>query len=199
MFNFLPSIPVFHHSILPVTSWVPWGSRWVRHSAFLSFPCSSPTPSGFIWAVSNFPSPLQAFLLAPSGALRAVGFSPRREKGSCGVPGSVSSFFFFSGLFSIQTYLHPHLPSFSHLPFHRGRRVDPGRNHRSSSPPHPEGTQLLIRSRQVIVADRHFPVTGDVLLFLREERESVPHGGPSSIIMQTLSAAWISESRGIFL
>jgi competence protein ComEC len=33
----------------------------------------------------------------------------------------------------------------------------------------PEGTQLLIRSRNVIVADRHAAVTGDVLLFVREK------------------------------
>jgi competence protein ComEC len=80
-------------------------------------------------------------------------------------------FFFVLGIFSIHIYLDsPHSPS--HISHFNGFDqialegiVD--------RPPQrsPDGTRLLIRSEKVILSNRHIPVDGHLLLFLKEESE----------------------------
>ena len=123
----------------------------------------------------EFSFPAQAFLPILLGLFALWGFLLAAKKVLWGSWISLILFFLL-GTFSIQTYLHPHLPS-SHIS--RFIEVDgvtlEGTIHR---PPlrTREETQLVIRSHSVIVADRHFPVTGDVLLFLREEGSSFHMG-----------------------
>lgn len=81
-------------------------------------------------------------------------------------------FFLTLGILSIHLYLHP-----THSPSHISRFIGFDRvtvegfidriPHRSE-----EATQLLIESQKVIFSDRHLPVSGPLLLFLKEE------GGP---------------------
>jgi competence protein ComEC len=123
----------------------------------------------------EYPIPSHVFLLALVGLLAVWFFFITVKKvlwGSC-----ISLvLFFLLGIFSIQTYLHPPLsPShISHFIGVEGMALE-GTVDR---PPDrtPEGTQLLIRSRNVIVADRHVAVTGSVLLFVRDKGNSFRMG-----------------------
>jgi len=87
--------------------------------------------------------------------------------------GSWTAFFvfFFLGIFSIQLYLHPpHSPSpISHF-------TDLDRISLEGiidrPPERSRGrTQLLIRSQKVILSNRHIPVKGLLLIFLKEEEK----------------------------
>ena len=80
-------------------------------------------------------------------------------------------FFFVLGIFSIHIYLDPpHSPS--HISHFTGfdRIALEGIVDR---PPQrsPDGTRLLIRSEKVVLSNRHVPVDGYLLLFLKEESE----------------------------
>ena len=82
------------------------------------------------------------------------------------------SFFFFLGIFSMQSYLHP-----KHSPSHVSRFIGPQRilleGTIDRSPQRTRtGTQLLIKSHKMISGDRHIPVEGHLLLFIKGE------GGP---------------------
>jgi competence protein ComEC len=78
-------------------------------------------------------------------------------------------FFFFLGIFSIHTYLHPRYPP-SHISHFTGydRISLEGTVVR---PPHCSHgiTQLLIRSQKVILSNRYISVEGLLLIFLKEE------------------------------
>jgi competence protein ComEC len=123
--------------------------------------------AGLFLGSLGFPVPSQAFLLTLLGLLGSWFCFITVKKilwGSC--IGLI--LFFLLGIFSIQTYLIPPLPS-----HHVSRFIGAEPLALEGSvdrPPDrtPEGTQLLIRSRHVIVADRHIAVTGDVLLFVNE-------------------------------
>jgi competence protein ComEC len=84
--------------------------------------------------------------------------------------------FFFLGIFSLQLYLHPqptpsHISHFADL----GRISLEGMIDRP--PEHSRGrTQLWIRSQKVILSNRHFPVEGFLLIFLKEEDPSLRVG-----------------------
>jgi competence protein ComEC len=116
----------------------------------------------------EFAVPAPAFSLLLLGLLAAWFFLIALKKT---IGGSLIglALFFLLGIFSIQTYLHPPFPPshISHFIGVEGMALE-GTIDR---PPDrtPEGTQLLIRSRRVIVADRHVAVIGDVLLFVREK------------------------------
>jgi len=93
-------------------------------------------------------------------------------------PGSWAAFvfFLFLGIFSIHLYLHP-----PHSPSHISQFI--GVNQLSlegiiDRPPEhsPGGTRLMIRSEKVILLNRHIPVEGHLLLFLKEERVPVHMG-----------------------
>jgi len=92
--------------------------------------------------------------------------------------GSWTAFFafFFLGIFSIQLYLHPpHSPShISHFTVLdrislEGMIDRPPERSRGR-------TQLLIRSQKVILSNRHIPVNGFLLIFLKEEECSLRVG-----------------------
>ena len=110
--------------------------------------------AGLFLGSFGFPVPSQASLLTLSGLLAGWFFFVAVKKvlwGSC--TGLI--LFFLLGIFSIQTYLIPPLPS-----HHVSRFIGAEPLALEGSvdrPPDrtPEGTQLLIRSRNVIVADRH--------------------------------------------
>ncbi|MCJ7784895.1 MAG: DNA internalization-related competence protein ComEC/Rec2, partial [Desulfobacterales bacterium] len=80
-------------------------------------------------------------------------------------------FFLLLGIFSIQAYLHP-----QHSPAHISHFIGIDRillegiidrtPHRSQ-----DKTQLLIRSQKVILSNRHIPVEGHLLIFLKEGNE----------------------------
>jgi len=77
--------------------------------------------------------------------------------------------FFFLGIFSIQPYLHP-----QHSPSHISYFTDVGRISLEGMIDRPPGhsrgkTQLWIRSQKVILSNRHIPVEGFLLIFLKEE------------------------------
>ncbi|MEW6374630.1 MAG: DNA internalization-related competence protein ComEC/Rec2 [Thermodesulfobacteriota bacterium] len=81
-------------------------------------------------------------------------------------------FFFLLGIFSLHTYLHlPHSPShISHFTGFDGIVLEgildrPPESSRG-------GTQLLIKSQKIILSNRHVPVEGHALLFLKEENGS---------------------------
>ncbi|MBM4340483.1 MAG: DUF4131 domain-containing protein [Deltaproteobacteria bacterium] len=85
-------------------------------------------------------------------------------------------FFFVLGLVSIQSYLHPNLPP-SHLsrfigpePIFLEGTIDRSPQRTSS------GTQCLIKSHKIISNDRHIPVEGYLLLFLKGETDSLGSG-----------------------
>jgi competence protein ComEC len=84
--------------------------------------------------------------------------------------------FFILGIFSIQNYLHPQL-SLSHVSQFAGeeRILLEGTVDRT---PHRtrNGTQLYIQSHKVILSNRHIPVEGQVLLFMKEESKSFNMG-----------------------
>jgi competence protein ComEC len=80
-------------------------------------------------------------------------------------------FFFVLGIFSIHLYLDPprspsdisNFTGFDRIALEGIVDQPPQRS--------PTGTRLLIRSEKVILSDRHLPVEGDLLLFLKEERD----------------------------
>ena len=88
----------------------------------------------------------------------------------------VLGIFLSLGSASIQAYLHPHHPP-SHVSHFNGtgRIALEGTMDR---PPHrtPRGTQLLIRSSEVIVSNRRIPVNGHVLLFVPSRSEPFRFG-----------------------
>ena len=88
----------------------------------------------------------------------------------------VLGIFLSLGSASIQAYLHPHHPP-SHVSHFNGtgRIAFEGTIDR---PPHrtPRGTQLLIRSSDVIVSNRRIPVNGHVLLFVPSRSEPFRFG-----------------------
>jgi competence protein ComEC len=84
--------------------------------------------------------------------------------------------FFFLGIFSIQLYLHP-----QHSSSHISHFADLGRISLEGMidrpPEHSRGrTQLWIRSQKVILSNRHIPVEGFLLIFLKEEESSLRVG-----------------------
>jgi competence protein ComEC len=86
------------------------------------------------------------------------------------------SFFLFLGNFSIQSYLHPGHPP-NHISHFVGSErillegtID-GSPQRTQS-----GTKLLIKSHKMISGDRHIPVEGHLLLFMKEESRSLHLG-----------------------
>ena len=97
----------------------------------------------------------------------------RRQNGGSWV---VLGIFLSLGSASIQAYLHPHHPP-SHVSHFNGtgRIAFEGTIDR---PPHrtPRGTQLLIRSSDVIVSNRRIPVNGHVLLFVPSRSEPFRFG-----------------------
>jgi len=82
------------------------------------------------------------------------------------------SIFFLLGVFSIQSYLHPqHTPS--HISHFIGLERISLEGIIDRTPEHSqERTQLLIRSQKVILPNRHIPVDGLLLIFLKEEDPS---------------------------
>ena len=116
----------------------------------------------------NFPFFSRAFLFTILGLLAVWGFFITVKKVLWGSWIGIVLFFLL-GIFSIQTYLYPPLPP-SHISHFIG--IDGmALEGTVDRPPRgtQEGTQLLIRSRNVIVADHHFSVNGYVLFFLKEE------------------------------
>jgi competence protein ComEC len=86
------------------------------------------------------------------------------------------SVFFLLGVFSIQPYIHP-----QHTPSHISRFIGLERISLEGiinrTPEHSRGrTQLLIRSQKVILSNRHIPVDGLLLIFLKEEDRSLQVG-----------------------
>jgi len=84
--------------------------------------------------------------------------------------------FFFLGIFSIQLYLHPR-----YSPSHISQFTDLDRISLEGlidrPPEHSRGrTQLGIRSQKVILSNRHIPVEGFLLIFLKEEYRSLRVG-----------------------
>ena len=80
-------------------------------------------------------------------------------------------FFLLLGIFSIQAYLHP-----QHSPAHISHFIGIDRillEGIIDRPPHrsQDKTQLLIRSQKVILSNRHIPVEGHLLIFLKEGNE----------------------------
>jgi competence protein ComEC len=86
------------------------------------------------------------------------------------------SIFLVLGIFSIQPYLHPRPPPshVSHFTALEGLSLE-GIIDR---PPEQAGrrTQLLVRSEKIILPDRHVPVEGYVLIFLKEPDSSLRLG-----------------------
>ena len=80
-------------------------------------------------------------------------------------------FFFVLGIFSIRIYLDPpqspshisHFTGFDRIALEGIVDRPPQRS--------PDGTRLLIRSEKVVLSNRHVPVDGYLLLFLKEESE----------------------------
>jgi competence protein ComEC len=86
------------------------------------------------------------------------------------------SIFFLLGVFAIQHYLHPqHNPS--HISHFVGLERISLEGILDYTPESSRGrTQLLIRSQKVILSNRHIPVDGLVLIFLKEENCSLQVG-----------------------
>ncbi len=84
--------------------------------------------------------------------------------------------FFFLGFFSIQLYLHPRY-SPSHLSQFTERDRISLEGTVDRPPEHARGrTQLRIRPHKVILLNRHVPVEGFLLIFLKEENRSLRVG-----------------------
>jgi len=84
--------------------------------------------------------------------------------------------FFFLGLFSIHTYLHPPL-SPSHISHFIGFDGISLEGTLYGPPEESHGrTQLRIQSQKVILSNRHLPVEGRLLIFLKEKRSSLQVG-----------------------
>jgi competence protein ComEC len=86
------------------------------------------------------------------------------------------SIFFLLGVFSIQHYLYLQYNS-SHISHFIGLERISLEGILDRPPEHSrERTQLLIRSQKVILSNRHIPVDGLVLFFLKEENRSLQVG-----------------------
>jgi competence protein ComEC len=84
--------------------------------------------------------------------------------------------FFLLGIFSIQLYLHPQNPS-SHISHFTGLDRISLEGIVDRPPETSRGrTQLLIRSQKIILSNRHIPVDGLLLIFLKEEDSSIRMG-----------------------
>ena len=84
--------------------------------------------------------------------------------------------FFLLGIFSIQLYLHPQNSS-SHISHFTGLDRISLEGIIDRPPETSQGrTQLLIRSQKVILSNRHIPVDGLLLIFLKEEDPSLRMG-----------------------
>ena len=85
-------------------------------------------------------------------------------------------FFLVFGIFSIRIYLEPprspsHISQFHGFDQIRLEGIVDRPPHRSS-----DGTRLLIRPEKAILSNRHIPVDGYLLLFLKEECEPLSLG-----------------------
>jgi competence protein ComEC len=86
------------------------------------------------------------------------------------------SIFFLFGIFSIQLYLQAR-PSPSHVSQFAGLDRISLEGIIDRPPEHSRGkTQLLVHSQEVILSNRHIPVDGLVLIFLKEEEPSLRVG-----------------------
>ncbi|MBP1699050.1 MAG: metallo-beta-lactamase superfamily [Deltaproteobacteria bacterium] len=86
------------------------------------------------------------------------------------------SIFFVLGIFSIQLYLHSQHPP-SHISHFTALERIALEGIIDRPPEHSRGrTQLLIRSQKIILSNRHVPVDGLVLIFLKEEEPSLRVG-----------------------
>jgi competence protein ComEC len=86
------------------------------------------------------------------------------------------STFFLFGIFSIQLYLHPQ-PSSSYVSQFIGLDRISLEGIIDRPPEHSRGrTQLLVRAQKVILSNRHIPVDGLLLIYLKEEDPSVRVG-----------------------
>jgi competence protein ComEC len=84
--------------------------------------------------------------------------------------------FFLLGIFSIQLYLHPQNSS-SHISHFTGLDRISLEGIIDRPPETSRGrTQLLIRSQKIILSNRHIPVDGLLLIFLKEEDSSIRVG-----------------------
>jgi competence protein ComEC len=84
--------------------------------------------------------------------------------------------FFLLGIFSIQLYLHPQNFS-SHVSHFTGLDRISLEGIIDRPPETSRGrTQLLIRSQKIILSNRHIPVDGLLLIFLKEEDSSIRVG-----------------------
>jgi len=84
--------------------------------------------------------------------------------------------FFLLGVFSIQPYLHPQHPP-SHISHFIGLERISLEGIIDRTPESSRGrTQLLIRSQKVILSNRHIPVDGLLLIFLKDEDRSLQVG-----------------------
>jgi len=111
-------------------------------------------------------------LLILSGFWALLLLTKRPQMGSW----TALSIFFILGIFSIQPYLHSqHSPSHvSHFTALEGISLE---GVIDRPPEHSRGrTQLLIRSERIILSNRHVPVDGLVLIFLKEEDPSLRVG-----------------------
>jgi competence protein ComEC len=84
--------------------------------------------------------------------------------------------FFLLGIFSIHSYLHPPI-----MPSHISHWTGIDRLSLEGTVERPpqyiqERTRLWIHAEQVILQDRHIPVEGRVLIFLKERRRSIAMG-----------------------
>jgi competence protein ComEC len=86
------------------------------------------------------------------------------------------SFFFLLGIFSIQVYLHPRHP-LPHISHFNGLDSLSLEGIIDRPPERSQGRiQLLIRSQKVIWSNRHIPVEGHLLIFLKGENHSLHVG-----------------------
>ena len=111
-------------------------------------------------------------LLALSGFWAVLLLTKRSRMGSW----MALSFFFVLGIFSIQLYLHSQHPP-SHVSHFTALERLSLEGIIDRPPEHSRGrTQLLIRSEKIILSNRHVPVDGLVLIFLKEENHSLRVG-----------------------
>ncbi len=79
------------------------------------------------------------------------------------------SFFLFFGYFSMQSYFHPKLSSFHISRFIGSDRLQIEGTIDRTPQRTRAGTQLLIHTQKIISGNRHIPVEGRLLLFLKEQ------------------------------
>ncbi len=122
---------------------------------------------GIFFGQFNLPLPSQApfFLLILLVVWILLIFLRKVRGASC----IALSFFLLLGCISIQNYLHPKLSS-SHISHHIGsdRILLEGIIDRSPQRTR-TGTRLLIHAQKIISENRHIPVEGRLLLFIKEQ------------------------------